>query len=85
MRKLQAASVAAGLVPFVVGCFSGTELSLALGRPNVVHAALKAGRMAERLIFDAGRLAGFRRIEAWSWVGYSETRAPEGAVASLVT
>jgi hypothetical protein len=33
---------------------------LALGRENVIHAALKPGRLAERLIFDAGRLRGFR-------------------------
>jgi predicted RNA-binding protein YlxR (DUF448 family) len=70
-RKLQAAAVATGLVPYVIGCFSGPELSLALGRANVVHAALKPGRMAERLIFDAGRLSGFRPLKSWKWVGFS--------------
>jgi uncharacterized protein len=78
-RKLQAAAVARGLVPFVIGCFSGAELSLALGRANVVHAALKPGRMAERLIFDAGRLSGFRPLKSWMWVGFQEGRAGNGA------
>ena len=64
-RKLQSAARAKGATPFVVGCFSGAELSLALGRANVVHAALKSGRMAERLIFDAGRMAGFRALNPW--------------------
>jgi predicted RNA-binding protein YlxR (DUF448 family) len=74
-RKLQAAALARGLVPFVIGCFSGADLSLALGRANVVHAALKPGRMAERLIFDAGRLSGFRPLKSWIWVGFQEGRA----------
>jgi predicted RNA-binding protein YlxR (DUF448 family) len=71
-RKLQAAAVASGLVPFVIGCFSNADLSLALGRANVVHAALKPGRMAERLIFDAGRLSGFRPLKPWIWIGFSQ-------------
>jgi hypothetical protein len=44
----------------VLECLSSAELSLALGKENVIHAALKAGALAERLIFEAGRLAGFR-------------------------
>jgi uncharacterized protein len=79
MRKLQAAAVASGLVPYVIGCFSSAELSLALGRANVIHAALKPGRMAERLIFEAGRLSGFRPLQSWTWVGFSEGRAASGA------
>jgi predicted RNA-binding protein YlxR (DUF448 family) len=82
-RKLQSAAVAADLVPFVIGCFSGAELSLALGRANVVHAALKPGRMAERLIFDAGRLSGFRPLKSWIWVGFREGRAENGASFSV--
>jgi hypothetical protein len=35
-------------------------LGVALGRENVIHAALKSGRLQERLSFDAGRLKGFR-------------------------
>jgi len=36
------------------------ELSLAVGRENVVHAALARGRLANRFVIDAGRLAGLR-------------------------
>jgi hypothetical protein len=35
-------------------------LSVAVGRENVIHAALKSGRLQERLSLDAGRLSGFR-------------------------
>lgn len=44
----------------VVELFSREELSLALGRENVVHAALLHGPFARRMIVEAGRLAGFR-------------------------
>lgn len=70
-RKLQAAVTAAGYVPFVIAAFSNDELSLSLGRENVVHAALKPGRIAERLIFEAARLQGFRQLNPWLWKGFS--------------
>lgn len=70
-RKLQAAATAKSHVPFVIGALTSAELSLALGRENVVHAALKPGRIAERLIFEAGRLEGFRPLRAWVWEGFS--------------
>jgi hypothetical protein len=78
-RKLKNAAIAAGIYPFVIGCFSSDELGLALNLPNVVHASLKSGRLAEGLIFEAGRLAGFRPLKSWSWSQY-EGR-PENAVA----
>lgn len=74
-RKLQAAARASGIAPFVIGALSSAELSLALGRSNVVHAALKSGRIAERLVFDAGRLNGFRPPKPWVWAGFSEGEA----------
>jgi uncharacterized protein len=46
--------------PPILDCLTSSELSLALGRENVVHAALKSGRFSERLSADAGRLGGFR-------------------------
>lgn len=61
-RKLYAVAHARGLKPVVVDCLSNAEMSLALGKENVIHAALKAGALAERLIFDAGRLSGFRTV-----------------------
>lgn len=70
-RKLQAAATVAGYVPFVIAAFSNDELSLSLGRENVVHAAVKPGRIAERLIFEAARLQGFRRLDPWVWKGFS--------------
>lgn len=59
-RKLYAVAHARGIRPAVVDGLSAAEMSLALGKENVIHAALKAGALAERLIFEAGRLSGFR-------------------------
>ena len=70
-RKLQAAATARGHVPFVIGALTNAELSLALGRENVVHAALNPGRIAERLVFEASRLSGFRALRPWVWEGFS--------------
>jgi predicted RNA-binding protein YlxR (DUF448 family) len=57
-RKLT--SAVRGDAPAILDCLTSVELSLALGRENVVHAAVKSGRLAERLISDAQRLKGFR-------------------------
>jgi len=43
-----------------IDLFTSAELSAALGRDNVVHVALAAGRLCERLQLEAGRLAGLR-------------------------
>jgi predicted RNA-binding protein YlxR (DUF448 family) len=43
-----------------VGLFTVAELSLALGRENVVHAALSPSRLANRFLIETARLAGFR-------------------------
>jgi len=43
-----------------VSLFDRSELSLALGRENVVHAALSSGRLADRFLSEAARLEGFR-------------------------
>jgi uncharacterized protein len=55
------ARVAAG-VP-VVALLDVAELSLALGRENVVHAALGPGGLANRFGAEARRLAGFRATQ----------------------
>ncbi len=44
----------------IFDCLTIDELSLAIGRPNVVHAALKAGGAADRFAQDAARLARYR-------------------------
>ena len=70
-RKLQSAAKRAGYIPFVCAGISNAELSLSLGRENVVHAAVKPGRISERLIFEAARLKGFRLLNPWVWEGFS--------------
>ena len=44
----------------LVECLTGAELGAAFGREHVVHVALAPGRLAEMLVGDATRLAGFR-------------------------
>jgi uncharacterized protein len=56
-RRLRAV---AGELP-VVGLFAAAEIGAALGRGTVVHAALSRGRLANRFLREAGRLADFRR------------------------
>jgi hypothetical protein len=55
-RKLRGV---AGDIPWVT-VLNSAELSLALGRENVVHAALSEGRLCERFLAETRRLAGFR-------------------------
>jgi predicted RNA-binding protein YlxR (DUF448 family)/ribosomal protein L30E len=45
----------------VVASFTRAELGRALGRDAVVHAWLRNGRLATRLLEDAAKLEGFRR------------------------
>jgi hypothetical protein len=59
-RKLYNAAHARGVKPQLLTCLSSAELGLALGRENVIHAAVQPGGLAERLMFDAERLEGFR-------------------------
>jgi uncharacterized protein len=59
-RKVVNFARAQGLQPAVLDCLTCEELSLALGLGNVIHAALKAGPLAQKLLFEAGRLSGFR-------------------------
>ncbi len=44
----------------LIEVFSGAELGLALGRGRAVHVAVAPGRLVERLIREASRLAEFR-------------------------
>lgn len=45
----------------LIAQFTRTELGQALGRDAVVHAWMRSGRLASRLMDDAARLDGFRR------------------------
>jgi predicted RNA-binding protein YlxR (DUF448 family) len=47
----------------VIGAFTAVQLNLALGRPNVVHAALLAGPASETFIARCARLDRFRAGE----------------------
>lgn len=53
----------AGDLPMVT-LFARAELSAALGRENVVHAAVAPGRLAERLVAESARLTGMVENEA---------------------
>ena len=59
-RKLYAAAHRLELNCVVIETLSSAELGVALGRENVIHAAVQPGGLADRLILDAERLSGFR-------------------------
>lgn len=59
-RKLYAAAHRMELNCVVIESLTSAELGLALGRENVIHAAVQPGGLADRLTFDAERLSGFR-------------------------
>ena len=59
-RKLYAAAHRLALNCVVIETLTSAELGLALGRENVIHAAVQPGGLADRLMFDAERLSGFR-------------------------
>ncbi len=54
-------SLAPGLAQ--VDCLSVEELSLAMGRENVVHAALAPGGLAPRFLIETARLDGVRGLQ----------------------
>jgi predicted RNA-binding protein YlxR (DUF448 family) len=45
------------------GCLTSAELGLAFGRDSVVHAALAAGGLAERVVEEAAKLTGLRPVD----------------------
>lgn len=57
-KKLAGGSAAEA--PKCIDLLSRQELSLALGKENVVHAALLNGGLATRFLRESGRLSGFR-------------------------
>jgi len=60
-RKFEHVEAARGRTPRIVGALTIEQLSLAMGRANVVHAALIAGGSAERFLSEAERLERYRR------------------------
>lgn len=45
------------------GCLTSSELGLAFGRDSVIHAALAAGGLAQRVVEEAAKLSGFRLVD----------------------
>lgn len=68
-RKVRAAVMRrfgdAGAVP-VIAAFDSTEIGLALGQTNVIHAAVLAGRAGDGFVARAGALARFRGSDVTS-------------------
>lgn len=62
--KFLAVQAALGKPARVFDSLTVAQMSLAMGRPNVVHAALKSGGSAERLIVEARRLQRYRASTA---------------------
>jgi predicted RNA-binding protein YlxR (DUF448 family)/ribosomal protein L30E len=60
-RKLYASAHRLELECMVIETLTSAELGLALGRENVIHAAVQPGGLANRLTLDAERLSGFRK------------------------
>lgn len=48
----------------VISCFTSAELGLALGRTNVIHAAVAEGGLAEKLASEARRVQAYELNEA---------------------
>lgn len=45
------------------GCLSAQELGLAFGRQSVIHGALCAGGLSDRVVMEAAKLRGMREID----------------------
>jgi uncharacterized protein len=59
-RKFNALAAAGGSPADVIRELTGAEMSLAMGRPNVIHAAAAEGGATRRLIEEARRLRRYR-------------------------
>ncbi|WP_028029131.1 RNA-binding protein [Gemmobacter nectariphilus] len=46
----------------LIGCLSAQELGLAFGRERAIHGALAAGGLERRVVEEAARLAGLRKV-----------------------
>jgi uncharacterized protein len=45
------------------GCLTASELGLAFGRDYVIHGALSAGGLSRRVVEEAAKLTGLRKVE----------------------
>ncbi|WP_413875756.1 RNA-binding protein [Albidovulum sp.] len=51
------------------GCLTSSELGLAFGRDSVIHGALGAGGLSQRVVEDAAKLSGLRAKDGGSAAG----------------
>jgi len=79
-RKFRAISAAAGRTAAILTPFTVDEMSLAIGRPNVVHAALIPGGATDRFLSEAERLGRYRSGSGTSGPG-ADGHGPSGHAA----
>jgi uncharacterized protein len=77
---LAAAARRAGVEPAVIRVFSGTQLDLAFGRTNVIHAALLAGPASEHALARIRDLVRFRGEDSFSAPGAGGTLTLDDAL-----
>lgn len=56
------------------GCLTANELGLAFGRDYVIHGALAAGGLAARVVEEAAKLSGVRKVDGGASAG-KETKS----------
>ena len=66
-----------------INVFSSRQLDLALGKANVVHAALKSGAASSAFLARAERLRRYRASEADAATGKDSGGAPADSAATL--
>jgi len=73
-RKFKAIQASSGRPAPVAETLSIDEISLAIGRPSVVHAALTPGGLAERFLRDWERLSRYRASSESAFQSFDETK-----------
>ncbi|MBM3563419.1 MAG: RNA-binding protein [Alphaproteobacteria bacterium] len=71
-RKLAQAARRTGFAAPVIGLFSSLQLDLALGRTNVIHAALAEGGASTAFVARCRRLAAYRGVSIDGATGTGE-------------
>jgi len=57
------------------GCFTSAELGLAFGRGSVIHGALGAGGLSNRVVEEATKLRGLREVKGGDTAPEKDTEA----------
>ncbi len=61
-----------------IQCLTSAELGMAFGRDSVIHAAMTAGGITDKVMYDAARLAGLRIL-----TGRKDQRNKRGKASAL--